>query len=66
MDKQRNAAAFCLSCDRRAWCEVAWQMHRDTALLLSCWNRHVDIVRLLLDRPDVDVNAASVSGAGGR
>jgi ankyrin repeat protein len=41
-------------------------MHRDTALLLSCWNRHVDIVRLLLDRPDVDVNAASVSGAGGR
>jgi hypothetical protein len=27
---------------------------------------HADIVKLLLGRPDVDVNAASVSGAAGR
>jgi ankyrin repeat protein len=47
-------------------CELAWQADGNTALLRSCAKGHVDIVRLLLDRSDVDVKAASVSGARSR
>ncbi len=46
------------------WCDVLWQRYGDTALLRSCENGHVDIVRVLLGRPDVDVRVANVSGAG--
>ena len=42
------------------------QTHVDTALMVSCAKRHVNIVRLQLNRPDVDVRVANVSGAGGR
>ncbi len=61
---QRRLMLLLFAC--RAWCEVAWQRYGYTALLLSCENEHTDIVRVLLDRPDVDVWVANVSGAGSR
>ena len=33
----------------------------NTALLMACSKGHVDIVRLLLGRSDVDINAVNVS-----